>query len=140
MNANFSMLVQWKDHVWRVDVWKSNEIFNVWNVIEILTIPITRKVFQHRLFWPSLKREVPPSKETYVNDIDFEIWWIWWIWLWKRILPVYTTNMKLTWTGSTFNKLMTLILKYDEYDYGKEFYLIILQTWSLPGQGLHSTS
>ena len=25
-------------------------------------------------------------------------------------------------------KLMTLILKYDEYDYGKEFYLIILQT------------
>ena len=29
-------------------------------------------------------------------------------------------------------------LKYGEYDYGKEFYLIILQTWSLPGQGLHS--
>ena len=38
-----------------------------------------------------------------INDIDFEIWWIW---LWKRILPDYTTNMKLTWTGSTFNKLM----------------------------------
>ena len=34
---------------------------------------------------------------------------------------------------------MTLILKDDEYDYGKEFYLFILQTWSLPGQGLHST-
>ena len=31
-------------------------------------------------------------------------------------------------------------LKYGEYDYWKEFYLIILQTWSLPGQGLHSTS
>ena len=30
-------------------------------------------------------------------------------------------------------------LKYGEYDYGKEFYLIILQTWSLPGQGLYST-
>ena len=24
----------------------------------------------------------------------------------KRILPDYTTNMKLTWTGSTFKKLM----------------------------------
>ena len=66
---------------------------------------------------PDRRSSIPPfvhlSKEssrhrrkTYVNDIDFEIWWIW---VWKRILPVYTTNMKLTWTGSTFNKLMTLI-------------------------------
>ena len=30
------------NHVWRVDVWKSNEIFNVWNVLEIVTIPITK--------------------------------------------------------------------------------------------------
>ena len=31
-------------------------------------------------------------------------------------------------------------LKYGEYDYWKEFYLIILQTWSLPRQGQHSTN
>ena len=93
------------NHVWRVDVWKSNEIFNGLNVLEIRTIPITRQVFQHRLFGHLSKESFRHWRKTYVNDIDFEIWWIW---LWKRILPVYTTTMKLTWTGSTCNKLLSV--------------------------------
>ena len=42
-------------------------------------------------------------QEKYVNDMNFEIYWLW---SWKLILPVYTTNKKLTWTGFTCNKLM----------------------------------